>query len=206
MNRTASRRKLQKRAWLVILGAWVISAYLLGTGQPGSNVAATLGLANVVSEQALRNPILAGFMTCFCKGSFCDAFAQRVVQKQSRYNGWRNLGFALYSGLYCGVWQSLLFNGLYDWLFGDQATMQIAVIKSVFDATVHTPFSYLPCAYMASNAFGDNGPRHGLQKYVSDIWRINLTCASIWIPAHIITFAIIPVHLRIEWAACVSAV
>eukprot|EP00931_Biecheleriopsis_adriatica_P009827 TRINITY_DN110915_c0_g1_i1.p1 TRINITY_DN110915_c0_g1~~TRINITY_DN110915_c0_g1_i1.p1 ORF type:complete len:226 (+),score=36.81 TRINITY_DN110915_c0_g1_i1:49-678(+) len=163
--------------------------------------------ASTFNQYAKDRPILVGFSACFLKGSFCDGVAQCAVEKQDHFDIRRNVGFACYSGFYMGVFQSYVFNGVYSWIFGRATTWQVAMKKSLFDATVHTPFLYLPAGYFASNALNGKDVLAGLRKYMdpSEMLHVNATCAAVWLPTHYITFCYCPQHLRIVFAASVSA-
>lgn len=151
-------------------------------------------------------PWVCGVTTCFVKGSASDIVAQKVVEKRDKVNLGRNLGFALFSGAYTGLFQNLLYMHVYTRLFGTASTLAMAARKSLFDAGVHVPLLYMPVGYTMANIFTSDGlnPLAGLNQYKEEFWESNLSAAMVWVPAHLLTFSVVPPHLRIPFTASVS--
>ncbi|CAE8621133.1 unnamed protein product [Polarella glacialis] len=164
-------------------------------------------VAGKCNAQAKASPVSVGTGICLFKGACCDVLAQTVVERRTEIDLRRCAGFALFSGCYTGLWQNFLYNRVYSVWFGVSHTWQVGLTKSLFDAAVHSPFMYLPAAYVGSNVFCGKDAMAGIYKYCerSEFLATNLKCASIWIPAHLITFTLMPQHLRIPWIACVSS-
>merc|ERR1712083_392725 len=74
-------------------------------------------------------------------------------------------------------------------------------LRMKMEFLVHSPFVYLPVYFACKSYFLGQSPVEGLRSYVQNFWGTYTKCMSVWVPAHFVTFGILPVHLRITWIA-----
>jgi len=164
-------------------------------------------IALPISGILLRYPLFSAFIVCSFKASMADLLAQISDKTTSSFFSFRrNFSFLLYGGLYTGIAQELLYNGVYPFLFGHDTKFLTAAKKVLFDNFVVTPCLALPIAYIIKAPFTNKTFKEGFQNYINDVkYRGLLKQAwSIWIPVQFIVFTIIPPQFRVSFVACVS--
>ena len=118
----------------------------------------------------------------------------------------RNLAFFLYGGLYLGMFQEFLFNGVYPRIFGG-GTGIITAAKTVFlDIIIIYSSLGLSMAYILKALVFRETFMEGFRRYVNDVKNNNLItkCWQLWVPVQFITFTVIPTHFRTSFVAFVS--
>ena len=187
----------------------------------GTATATPLPLLKQLRSLPREQPLLFGSGLTCVKTLSSDVFIQRVVLKRS----WdkvdrRRVGiFAMYGALYLGGVQSLLFLHLYPRLLPLASKFAAAPLAAklrdgpgfasvlaqiALDQGLHWPLSALPCFYVIKGI----GARMPLRdtwaalraNWVSDVF----VCWSIWVPAEVISFGMIPKHWQVPFAALVS--
>jgi len=118
----------------------------------------------------------------------------------------RNLALLFYGGLYQGCGQQLIYNNLFSKLFGCGRHPRIVMMKVCFDMLLVQPGISLPIAYLIKAPIFGYSLTESIHKYINDIQQQNLLkhCWLVWAPTQIISFTIIPTHLRISFMACIS--
>ncbi len=118
----------------------------------------------------------------------------------------RNVAFILYGGLYQGLAQEYLYNNLFPAWFGTGTDIMTVLTKVSFDLLVVSPLVCIPIAYLVKALIYKQNLSKGLEKYIYDLRYNNLllTYYSIWFPAGLLSFGVIPDHLRIAFIAFVS--
>jgi protein Mpv17 len=119
----------------------------------------------------------------------------------------RNLAFWLYGGLYQGMIQEFLYNTVFPAIFGESTSWMTVLEQVATDMVVLTPFICLPVAYLVKASIApDSSLLQGLQKYVQHVRHEGLLLRywSLWTPVSILTFGVVPHHLRIPFIAFVS--
>lgn len=175
-----------------------------------TTMALPLGPANKI---LLRYPLVSAFIMCAFKASAADIIAQ-ISEKtsgtthsfRSFFSYKRNFAFLLYGGLYTGMAQEILYNGIYPILFGYDTKLLTAAKKALFENFVIMPFLALPIAYIIKSPFYKLTFKQGFDKYVDDVKNQGLLkqAWSIWIPVQLIVFTVIPPQLRVVFVAMVS--
>jgi hypothetical protein len=152
------------------------------------------------------HPYSAAFATCLIKGAIADAMAQLQVEQKQTLDRRRTALFALWSAAYCGSAQHFIFNRLFGRIFGEGTGTMTALRKACADAFVATPLLGIPIYYLCKPLIftGEWRPLAGLEEYASIFRSFYLKPAMVWVPAHVITFSIIPRPLRIGWTATIS--
>lgn len=153
-----------------------------------------------------RHPYPASFMTCFVKGSIADITAQVVIEKQEKVSLRRTGLFALWSAAYCGSAQHFIFNVFFGRVFGQATTLRVALTKASADSFLATPLLGIPIYYACKPTIEGTGGGviDGLREYADGFWDFYWKPAMVWIPAHLVTFSVVPVNLRIGWISVVS--
>jgi hypothetical protein len=120
----------------------------------------------------------------------------------------RNLGFLIYGGFYQGIVQYFFYNVCFPEWFGTTTDPYTVAMKVLTDAVLLAPHLNLPCSYSIKAAMhGSNYPiQDGVQNYLNDIVQKHLLFKfwALWIPVNILTFSVVPEHLRIPFVASVS--
>merc|ERR1712178_58251 len=137
---------------------------------------------------------------------------QVFVEKQEKINLRRNLGFAVFSGLFTGIVQQYLYAGgvgqtaLFSRLLGDASTLSVAAKKSALDLTVHASLFQNPAAYFFTNLFTGLDPMAGIHKYCQRDEFLQATASTVafWAPFQLMQFTVVPAHLRVGFGACIS--
>jgi hypothetical protein len=118
----------------------------------------------------------------------------------------RNLSFILYGSIYQGAAQEFIYNHLYPVWFGSGNTISIALTKVCFDLLVQTTTITLPIAYLTKALIYQYSFEEALRRYGDDISNHGLLKKYflLWGPVNILTFTVVPEHLRLTWIALVS--
>ncbi len=140
------------------------------------------------------------------KASAADLLAQFSEKTNAFFNIRRNMAFLMYGGLYTGMFQEVLYNGIYPILFGCDTKLCTAAKKVFFENFVVMPLLAFPAAYIIKSPFYKLTFKQGFDKYINDVKNNGLLkqAWSIWIPVNFIVFTIIPPQFRVSFVACVS--
>ena len=157
------------------------------------------------SELSKRRPYSVAFGSCTVKGAMADAFSQRVVEGRAEHDFRRTAVFACYGGWYCGWFQHALYNVGYARLFGTSTSLYNAARKVAFDCAVHVPLVCFPIYYAYKHVVYDgDGVRAGLERYRGEAVDMCARYYTVWVPANLLVFTVIPVPLRIGFIATTS--
>ena len=153
-----------------------------------------------------KYPYRAAFATCLVKGGVADVVAQTQIEQRGPLDVRRTALFALWSAAYCGCAQHAIFNRLFASMFGTSTSFRVALSKASTDAFVATPLLGIPIYYGCKPLIEGTGgsPIDGLREYAGVFREFYFKPAMVWIPAHLLTFSVIPTPLRIGWTATVS--
>eukprot|EP00729_Bicosta_minor_P003059 gene3059-27777_t len=126
-----------------------------------ARLAAAKRAATAVSEARIvkgyksvcvEHPWSSSFLVCLLKGSLSDLFAQSVVENKpaSGIDLRRTIVFASFGGLYCGMFQHLIYNRVYPVLFGAGTTFVPVASKIAAELSCsierHHERSHIPIA------------------------------------------------------------
>jgi hypothetical protein len=155
-------------------------------------------------------------LTVFSKLSYAFSTPATTVQKEvidpnsltinNQIEYQRNLAFILYGGLYQGIAQEYIYNYLFPMWFGTGNDIMTVLTKVSFDLLIISPFICIPIAYIVKSVIYNQTLMDGIQKYIYDLKykKLLLTYYSIWFPAGLCSFGLVPDHLRIAFIAFVS--
>lgn len=164
-----------------------------------------------------RRPLLFGSAMASVKCLFADLLIQKYAEKRrlEDLNWKRSAIFFLFGFGYTGLVHHAMYCKFYPLFFGNSPNIRMMVAGQVaFDAFVHSPFLYFPAFYCVKGALY-KGPSVNVQDAVRDSLRtyfsfnirsdVAASC-RIWIPTNLLTFTVVPIHLRVPWMALVSFV
>ena len=82
----------------------------------------------------------------------------------------------------------------------------VALQKACADSFVATPLLGIPIYYACKPLIEDGRwqPLSGLRQYAAIFSDFYFKPAMVWVPAHLLTFSVVPQPLRIAWTATVS--
>lgn len=183
-------------------------------------------LSSAANQQSMswaeKNPFLHGSIVTSLKHSFADAFAQVVIEKKSfsEINWTRNVLFLAFGGYvsfnnavpallvprflpYLKTWNKMPFKQK----MRDGKGLRQAAVNFCCEKLGTTPFSYFPAYYVLSEVMTseDRNPaswvRDGIGKYIPNMRDDLITCWKVWMPVGLLTYSVIPIHLRMSWMA-----
>jgi hypothetical protein len=167
------------------------------------------------------NPLIAAAIVCAIKASTADLVAQKRQQRvhsdvdtttscrshpEFKLSVRRTLSFAIYGAMYQGMAQELIYNNLYTCMFGSGKTMDVVVMKVLFDAVFHNALICIPMAYAVKAFVFQYSLATGIRQYIDDVRHHGLLLKyyTLWMPVNAMIFSIIPNHWRITVMAMVS--
>jgi hypothetical protein len=120
---------------------------------------------------------------------------------------------------YLGAFQFLIYSVLFPLLFPgaaafaalplaaklrDRAGQATVLCQVALDQGLHWPGLAIPAFHVIKGAGEQRGPLASLRS-CREVWREDVqACWAVWVPACLINFACMPVHLRIHFSAIVS--
>jgi len=144
----------------------------------------------------------------------CDFLVQKYLDNKIEIDWKRTQVFFLFGSLYVGGFQYVLFSKFIPRIWPMNGSLRNILSASAFDNFVHIPFLYLPLFYTireAVNTYSEGtGPKSwaqgALSKYGQNFWPDNMVGWKLYIPAHFVTFGLLPVHLRVPWVCSVGCI
>jgi protein Mpv17 len=108
--------------------------------------------------------------------------------------------------MYQGMTQEFVYNHLYPVWFGTATSISVVLAKVLFDLLVQTTLVTLPIAYLTKSVIYRYSIREALRRYMDDIRNHGLLKKYylLWGPVQMLTFSVVPEHLRVTFIACVS--
>ena len=211
------------------VGTTMVAGTSTGSTAATSSSSSTSSAALVWSRMKtipLHYPLGFGIILSGVKTSASDLLVQTVVEQKSWQEiDWkRNAAFATFGFIYLGGVQYTLYVPIFGRLFPQAATFAAKPLKhklkdipgminvglqTFLDQCVHHPLLYFPAFYMTKElVMGDTPPNlpRVLQDYRQNMHEDLVALWKIWVPATVINFAFMPMHLRIPFAAGISMV
>jgi hypothetical protein len=139
------------------------------------------------------------------KSISADLFAQKVVEQKEKLNTERTILWGSFGFVYGGFCHSI-YQILFPKLFPVASVVNVLKMNA-FDNFVNTPFIFFPCFYVLKEKILLRGSyEQAWKKYKSELLQGCIATWCIFIPAHLVTFGLIPPYLRISFATAVSFV
>lgn len=148
---------------------------------------------------------IAGIKTCVA-----DAFVQTYVEKKPEVDRRRNAVFTMMGVGYLGCFQYLLYSRFFPiWFPGGGAKNVLKMV--VFDQTINTGIWYYPLFYFVQDGIMNAKLEVGTFVRASERYRTNVIadmtyCWSVWVPAQLVNFSMVPLNWRSPFAALISLV
>uniref|UniRef100_A0A7S0V9X4 Peroxisomal membrane protein n=1 Tax=Polytomella parva TaxID=51329 RepID=A0A7S0V9X4_9CHLO len=157
---------------------------------------------------AMKHPFGTGVITTGLKTSAADLFAQKVVEQKEDFDWRRHSMFCLFGFGYLGCFQYYLYNNLFArWRPAITAAVGArfsAPVKVFIDQCIHHPTLYFPCFYLLKGFLEGRPVADTFERYREDLWENLKALWTIWVPAQLFNFSVVPFHLRIPFVAAVS--
>ncbi|GFR46773.1 hypothetical protein Agub_g8401 [Astrephomene gubernaculifera] len=157
---------------------------------------------------ALKHPMTTGVVTTVLKTSAADLFAQKVVERREDVDWRRHSMFLMFGFGYLGCWQYYLYNNLFvRWCKPITALVGhagAAPVKTFIDQCIHHPVLYFPVFYCLKGLVEGRPIADSMESYREHLWENCKALWMIWVPAQMVNFTLVPLHLRIPFVAGVS--
>ena len=169
-----------------------------------------------------KYPLAFGIVFSGMKTSFSDLLVQKVVERREHVDWKRNGAFAAFGFVYLGGVQYSIYVTLFSRMFPNAAKFAMKPFLSkltdmkgmltlfaqvAIDQCIHHPLLYFPAFYctkeLVMNPQQPNFVRC-MQEYRNNMMEDLSALWKIWVPATLINFAFMPMHLRIPFTAGVS--
>lgn len=159
-----------------------------------------------INSVAKKHVWKVSLVTTACKGMLADIVAQKVFEKKEQLDYKRTGLFFMFGAVYSGCICHGLWTKVYPMVFTSRFTSLNALGAILFDNLVNTPFIFFPIFYaMKECLFSASGNlTTALKKWQKEAFEASTASWKLWFPAHVITFGLMPVHLRIPFGSIVS--
>eukprot|EP00484_Ammonia_sp_Unknown_P009799 CAMPEP_0197055110 /NCGR_PEP_ID=MMETSP1384-20130603/57794_1 /TAXON_ID=29189 /ORGANISM="Ammonia sp." /LENGTH=206 /DNA_ID=CAMNT_0042488565 /DNA_START=9 /DNA_END=629 /DNA_ORIENTATION=+ len=159
-----------------------------------------------------RYPWASGAVITCGKTIVADLIVQSFVDKK-KWNeiDWIRVSvFGTFGLCYLGTFQFWLYNIMYFRMFPGRELFPTAK-KVFFDQFIKSPVLYWPCFYSIKITLNERKLDADTWSILKNTYTTNLykDCREmwkIWIPSHMLMFALIPFHLRLPYNAFVSLI
>jgi hypothetical protein len=156
-----------------------------------------------------KNPLLVSLVGNTVKTAAADVFTQKYIEKKQELDMKRLAVFTTFGLTYLGGWQHFLFNNLF---VRCEKIMTIAKYKPLtqsavltfIDLGIHTPFMYYPSFYTIKSFLENKTVDETVANYKKNINDDLIAMWKIWLPAQMINFLYVPLHMRMPFIASVS--
>lgn len=158
---------------------------------------------------ARKRPLAVAFVTCAFKSGCADMIAQsmeaRLEHRPTTIDYRRTAAFSLFGGAYTGCAQLVIYNRVFAWLFGEGRSVRAVASKVLADNLILMPFVAMPLNFIACATLAQGGSvSDGLAAMRREGPSALIGLWQIWLPGHLVSFAVMPPDLRILWCATLS--
>ena len=209
---------------------WALKSCLLLLVSVVINSQAFVPVQPVLSTLArlpAEHPIVLAVLVTSIKTGSADLLAQRLAQIKAGVNKKKKLDkrrlsvFAVYGGIYLGVWQHYLFSHIYTTLFPmaqvfasrtlkeklvDYVGMTAVLKQVLFETVVHWPWLFIPAFYVFQSLASPVPNKLGmLAEKLRTNWKEDVViCWKVWIPAMLVNFSSVPLRYQVPYTAVVG--
>jgi len=174
------------------------------------SLAALRTVPSALASAWKRNAFVFGSVLTGAKTCFADLLVQKQYEGRETIDWSRNFVFSSFGLCYLGAFQYVQYTLWFPRLFPGVLARDVAK-RVAFDQIINTGVWYYPLFYMVQSCvmnsqFNSNTAREGLQRYQQNIATDMLNCWKLWVPMQAINFSVVPVHMRVPFAAGVSFV
>lgn len=175
---------------------------------------ALLAPVQAYGRAAQKRPLGTALLTAGVQTCAADAIAQTVVERSPQLDLRRSALFAFFGVSYIGGFQYFLYSiafvrlGAFFERAGQVTRLGPTVTRALVDQLGHVPSIYFPSFY-ALKALVEGRPlikgeNSAAQLYRQEGWSCLKANWTIWIPAQMINFAFVPIHLRVPFVSSTS--
>jgi len=161
---------------------------------------------------AQRNPLKTSLGVTSAKACLADLFTQNKIERREHVDPQRLATFTLFGFVYQGGIQYWMVNVLWERLFPGSglvpAAQKILAMNLISDPVFFFPTFYTMRTVLANPHDALHSPYSVVSTALSlykercfEDWRNSWV---IWIPGHMITYGVMPMHLRMPWVASLS--
>lgn len=162
-----------------------------------------------INQFLKQRPLLVSLVSNTVKTASADYITQKYIEGKQEIDNKRLALFTSFGLAYLGGWQYYLFNKVFVncdniiFKYGLKKPYRSAVL-TFLDLGIHTPLMYYPSFYAMKGYLDDKTIFDSLSVYKSNFKTDLLSIWQLWIPAQMINFTFIPIHLRMPYITCVS--
>ncbi|KAJ8614457.1 hypothetical protein CTAYLR_000824 [Chrysophaeum taylorii] len=154
------------------------------------------------------SPVLTSMGVTGAKAFLADAMVQRIWEKREALDLKRSVVFGSFGCLYQGLFQYFAFNHVLEGAFPG-VRPRVVLIKVALTNAILDPCFFFPSFYSLKEALAAQRldaavVMAALDEYHSNYMNDWLNSWAVWLPAHAITYGVIPIEWRIPWVAAVS--
>ena len=161
---------------------------------------------------AQRNPLKTSLGVTSTKACLADLFTQNKIERREHVDPQRLATFTLFGFVYQGGIQYWMVNVLWERLFPGSglvpAAQKILAMNLISDPVFFFPTFYTMRTVLASPHDALHSPYSvvstALRLYKERCFEDWRNSWVIWIPGHMITYGVMPMHLRMPWVASLS--
>jgi protein Mpv17 len=155
-----------------------------------------------------KRPLTVSMAITSIKACLADVMIQTHVEKCDSVDLKRAGLFWSFGFLYQGCFQYWMYNVLYERLFPGTGIMNVTK-KVLLSNLVSDPVFFFPTFYAFKEIINTNSisPRcftEGIKKYSENYKQDWVNSWMVWLPGYTVTYAVMPIHLRMPWIATVS--
>lgn len=177
-----------------------------------------LPLAHMVQQQ---QQLMLGVGLTATKTALADLATQRLAEQKPwpEVDMRRTTIFALYGLIYLGLVQYGIYSVLFPRLFPlaqsfaalplaeklvDRAGQRTVLMQVALDQGIHWPMIAIPFFHLFKGLGEERGPIHSL-RCCRAVWLSDIkACWAVWVPACLLNFSLMPVDMRVHFAAFIS--
>ena len=161
-----------------------------------------------LSQLPKRRPFAFSVSTAVGKCFIADLLVQKVIEKRENINWKRNITLSSFGFFYIGGFCYALYSKIYPMLFNNIQNKYLKIIsQTTCDVYIHSAFIYFPIYYLYKDSIDNQmiSLNKIYKKYFCNSIKKDMFDATIvWYPTHLITFSVMPLHLRVPWMTFVS--
>ena len=167
---------------------------------------------NLINAFMMRHPKGTSIAFTTIKTIVADLVTQTLIERTSigDINWSRNAVFATFGFLYMGCFQYWLFNTIFFKFFPGTSFTQ-TLKKVCCDSFIKAPFFYFPFFYLIRTFVHEREKFFQRETVLSlkTTYKKNISGDlkrfwSLWFPVNMITFGVMPIHLRLPFIASIS--
>jgi len=157
---------------------------------------------------AARRPVATSMAVTAVKAGAADVFVQTYVERSGSIEPRRAATFALFGFSYQGCFQYVVINHLLEHRFPGRSIgniiRKVCAVNLIADPIFFFPAFYTLREWMHTRSLGPGTFVTAMRNYSEGIREDLRNTWAVWFPGHMITFGVIPPHLRMPWVAALS--